>query len=233
MLALLLLLSNIALAQNYCLLLEGLNIGCVPSVDHTCKRNKMVDNKNALCNYVGDPGTSYRVEGPIKWSCETAVTTTTETEVCDADGCKKVRVTTSTCTKYYPPLCNEECVPCFNQVVSAAIGHEKGCIVCTRAYCPDEPGAQTSCPSSNNGLPLGSGEKCTTPQRCPTSAVDPLGNTHPVTVTTGNCSPPQLPQPPPPTVLKDCPWKVDKRSGGTTTNPAGGCEPIDPDNQNP
>lgn len=219
---------NTASAQNNCLLLEGLNLGCVSSVDHSCFRNKMVDNPKASCQYVGDPATSWRVEGPIAFHCKSSTNTTVcPPKQCNPDGCVTPPcVTTSECTEYQPPLCQETCVGCFNQVVTVKAGIEKGCIVCTRPYCADEPPASVLCPATYNGLVHSPADKCAADSRCPTTATDPLGKVHPVTISRNTCPTPTMPNPvvnPPP---KDCPWKVDKRT-------ATGCEAIEPDNQNP
>lgn len=208
-----------------CLQLEGIHIGCVSSVDHGCFRNRAVDNPKAQCNYVGGPSTSLRVEGPIAFHCKSSTSTKVCTKNTGTDSKGETCVTTSECVEYQPPSCQETCVPCYDQVVAANIGLERGCIVCTRKYCGDEPPAELACPPSYNGMPNGIGQKCSSPQHCPTTAIDPLGHSHPVTITTGSCNPPQLP-PPATGAPKYCPWKVDKRTHD-------GCEPIDPDNVNP
>lgn len=203
-------------------------MGCVSSVDHSCFKNKMVNNPKATCQYVGSPGTSWRVEGPIAFHCKSSRDTTVcPPKQCNPDGCVQPPcVTSSECIEYQPPSCQETCVACFNDVVSVNAGLEKGCIVCTRPYCADEPPASTICPPTYNGLVNYIAEKCSTDQHCPATATDPLGVTQPVTITRNTCPEPKMPEPQTPPAPKDCPWKVDKRSQT-------GCEPIDPDNQNP
>jgi len=189
----------------------------------------MVNNPKGNCRYVGEPSTMYRVEAPISFKCKSYK----NTETCvqnpsgpDAGG--TTCTTTSECVEYLPPSCDETCIPCFNQVVENNVGISKGCIVCTRPECPDEIEARlaTQCPIYFEGMPLGMGDKCSTSQRCPKQAVNPkTGALTDVTIRTTSCQPPELPKPKEFTV-RDCPWKVDKRSQT-------GCEPIDPDNRNP
>lgn len=219
---------NIAQAQNNCLLLEGLNLGCVSSVDHSCYLNKKVDDPKATCQYVGSPNTAWRVEGPIAFACKSSRNTRIcPPQVCNLDGCVQPPcVTTSECIEYQPPSCQETCVACFDEVVSINAGIKKGCIICTRKACADEPPAVVVCPSTYNGLVNATAEKCSADSRCPANATDPLGVTHPVTINRNTCPPKTMPQPPAQPVPKDCPWKVDKRSET-------GCEPIDADNMNP
>ncbi len=228
MIGFLILILNFSYAQNTCLLLEGLNLGCVSSVDHSCFINKKVDNPKAPCSFVGSPATSWRVEGPIAFHCKSSrETKICPPLVCNLDGCVQPPcVITSECSEYQPPSCQETCVSCFNEVVTINGGLQKGCIVCTRKYCADEPMALTVCPQTYNGLVNYPGEKCSADNHCPATATDPLGKTHPVAITKNTCPTPNMPEPPPVLVPKDCPWKADKRS-------ATGCEPIDPDNQNP
>lgn len=237
--------SSEAFAQNSsrCIRLENLEIGCVPSVDHSCYMNKAVD-KVSSCKYVGSPGTSIRAEGPIAWNCASSTNTRTCTQVCNDDSCEERCVTRSVCTVYQSPVCQETCVQCFNQVVVANVGINRGCIVCTRALCADEypRQARTVCPPVYNGMPKANGETCAASTRCPTTAIDPNGVSHTVTVNgPGNCQPQPLPEPPPelPEPLL-CPWKVDERTGGrpprangpTDPGDPGNCEPIRPANSN-
>lgn len=226
---------QIAFAQSGCIELEGLNLGCVSSVDHGCFRNVSVNKPDAACTYVADPGAMYRVEGPVAWACKSHRNTETCTEQVTPDGVKRICTTSSQCVEYYPPSCSEACRPCFNRVETAGIGLERGCFICTRKPCADEPLAQKACPPTYNDMVLGSSQKCSGDERCPTTAIDPLGNSHSVTVRRPTeCKPPDMPPKPPvsPAPLW-CPWKVDKRSRASEGKPAGGCEPIDPDNRNP
>lgn len=224
----LLLLANFAFAQSLnCLQLENINIGCVSSIDHSCKRNLAIDDPKAACTYVGEPSVSYRVEGPISFVCKSYK----NTQICDGGSGNNDQTgtncrTVSECLEYFPPTCKLQCVPCFNRVETHQIGTTRGCIVCTRKPCPDEK-IRTTCPTSYDGMPLGPNAKCSSNQVCPeTKLNEKTGTTHAVTVIKGVCEPPELPiiQPPmPPPEL--CVWKVDKRSST-------GCEPIEPDNQN-
>lgn len=211
-----------------CIELEGINIGCVSSVDHSCKKNVAVDNKNAPCNFVGSPNVMYRVEAPISWRCKSS----RNVEVCtdkpgNNDQSGRDCRTHSECIEYFPPTCQETCVPCFDVVVTENSGEQKGCIVCTRKKCPDEPDAQTVCPAfSSQGLPRGPGNKCSSSQSCPTTAIPPTGGpAMDVIVNRGNCQPPKLPEPQGLPSPQACPWKIDNRS-------VDGCEPIEESNRN-
>lgn len=218
-----------AYAQNSCVMLEGLNLGCVSSVDHSCVLNKKVDETKSPCRYVGSPDVQWRVEAPIAFHCKSSrQTVTCYPQVCNADGCVSPPCTTaSECTEYQPPSCAETCIKCFQEVVNVNVGLAKGCIVCTRKSCADEPPVVPICPATYNGLVHYSGEKCSSDSKCPTTAVDPLGKTHPVTIYKGSCPSGEMPQPPPPIPPPmDCPWKVDQRT-------ATGCERIKCDNRNP
>ncbi|HPI41414.1 MAG TPA: hypothetical protein PLJ21_11460, partial [Pseudobdellovibrionaceae bacterium] len=218
-------------AAGSCLELEGINLGCVSSIDHTCTRNIAVNSPNTACHYVGDPNVSYRVEGPIAFNCKSSKNTT----VCkknegNGDQAGETCVTHSECYEYFPPTCRETCIPCFDTIVTEKIGVSKGCLICTRKPCADEKERLliSTCPIQNSlGMPLGPNNKCSSNSLCPKSATPPNGGPEmPVTIIKGSCEPPKLPinvnQPPP----KLCIWKVDKRS-------ATGCEPIEPENLNP
>lgn len=241
--------SCFAFAQNAgqgnvetCLPLEGLNLGCVASVDHSCKKNKALYNPAKECYYVGEPSTSIRVEGPIAFHCAATESTETCTETIGENGSihRECR-TTSRCVRYQAPFCEETCVPCYNKVVSANIGMAAGCIICTRRPCDDEKDflVKGTCPNWYNGMPKGPPQRCSGAQRCPTTAIDPNGVTHQVTIQSSPCPPPSLPNPP----LEDperpprCPWKRDERTGGSPPGPngeggsAGNCEPISEDNR--
>lgn len=231
LIGILILLSINLYAAGACIELEGINIGCVSSVDHGCFMNKAVNKNNDPCHYVGSPNTMYRVAGPIAWSCKSSKNTT----VCSEDkgnGDKSgtTCVTSSECVEYFQPSCSEQCVPCFDNVVTENTGTSKGCIICNRKPCADELPrlTKTTCPHRNStGMPLGSGDKCSSDTRCPKTAIPPNGGAPmDVIIRKGQCSPPKLPDPPirPEPLL--CTWKVDKRS-------ATGCEPIEPDNRNP
>jgi hypothetical protein len=216
--------------QNNCIMLEGINLGCVSSIDHSCFINKKLDLHNEPCPYVGSPNTMWRVEAPISFHCKSTRTNTfCPPQQCNADGCiQPPCVTTSECVEYMPPACSEECVKCFDEVVNVNIGTAAGCIICTRNMCPDEMDHQAKlyCPATYNGLVNYQGLKCSTEAKCPTSAVDPLGVVREVTINRGTCPPPELPPVPTPVVPKDCPWKLDERSDT-------GCERIRCDNMNP
>lgn len=228
MLNMLLLILNISYAQSGCIQLEGLNLGCVSSVDHSCYMNKKIDRPNDPCHYVGSPANAWRVEGPIAFHCKSSrQTTTCPPKVCNADGCVQPPcTTTSECIEYFPPSCQETCTVCFNEEVTINAGISKGCIVCTRKPCADEPLVETLCPTTYNGLVLHGSQKCSSDSHCPTTATDPLGVVHTVNINKGACPEAKMPEIPPPPNPKDCPWKVDKRT-------ATGCEAIDPDNRNP
>lgn len=224
-------LTQPAMAQSNCIKLEGLNLGCVSSIDHSCFLNKKVDEKNSPCRYVSEPSTQWRVEAPISFKCKSATSTTVcPPRVCNPDGCVQPPcTTTSECTEYQPPSCDETCVKCFSNVVNANVGISKGCIICTREMCPDERDkiATAKCPTKYNNMILHNGDKCSSDSRCPTTAVDPLGQTHTVIINRNTCPPPIMPEEPPePPNPKDCPWKVDQRSST-------GCERIQCSNQNP
>jgi len=173
----------------------------------------------------------YRVEAPIAFHCKSTRTNTycpprecNGTDACIQPPC----VTTSECIEYMPPACSEECVKCFDEVVNVNVGIAKGCIICTRNYCPDEEPhrAKLYCPATYNGLVNFQGLKCSAESHCPTTAVDPLGVSREVTINRGTCPPPDMPPIPTPQVPTDCPWKVDERSDT-------GCERIRCDNMNP
>jgi hypothetical protein len=210
-----------------CISLEGLQIGCVASFDHTCSRNVMIDRDDAPCYYVGKPATFLRVEAPIAWRCKSS----RETRVCRPSGASgessgEICTTHSECLEYYPPSCDEECVPCFETVVQKQTGLSRGCLVCTREYCPDEPEVTTACAPTFGDLVAGTGTRCSSGSRCPTTAIDPLGKSHTVKVRSARgCEPPQLPEPKDIPRPQHCPWTVDTRS-------ATGCEPIPPWAQN-
>lgn len=221
--------SYSAFGQNSCMVLEGINLGCVSSVDHSCRMNKKVDEPRSRCSYVGSPGVQWRVEGPISFVCESWTQTIIHhPRVCNGEVCVTPPPTiTSTCVRYQPPICEETCIKCFNEVVEVPAGRSRGCIVCTRPKCQDEPDVSSACPPTYNGLVNHLAQKCSADIRCPTSAVDPNGVTHPVTVRRGTCPPAVMPPiPPDPPEPQHCPWKVDERSRT-------GCEPISPDNRNP
>lgn len=222
--------AHVVVAQNSCIKLEGLNLGCVSSIDHGCFRNKKVDERTSPCRYVSAPNTMWRVEAPVSFKCKSSSETRIcPPEQCNADGCiKPACIVKSECVEYFPPTCDEQCVACFDQVVIVNVGISKGCIVCTRNPCSDEiPAlARTFCPSKYNNMINSPAQQCSTDQRCPTTAVDPNGQSHEVIVRRGTCPPPQMPPEPTPEMPLDCPWKVDER---TQT----GCERIRCDNQNP
>ncbi|MCC2677818.1 MAG: hypothetical protein K0R29_394 [Pseudobdellovibrio sp.] len=227
---LLLFFAEFTFAQSSCIKLENLSLGCVSSIDHSCFRNKKLDESMQPCRYVAEPNTMWRVEAPISFHCKSSESTTSCTpEVCNGDKCTPpICVTKSECVEYFPPTCDEQCVTCFDQVVLVNVGVTKGCIICTRNECPDEvpARAKTFCPSKYNNMINSPAQKCSTESRCPTTAVDNLGRNHEVIIRRGTCPPPQMPPEPTPEQPIDCPWKVDER----TEN---GCERIRCDNQNP
>lgn len=228
---LLLVIAMNTFADSGCLEIEGINIGCVSSVDHSCFINKAVDMKNSTCYYVGSPSTMMRTEGPIAWSCKSSKNTTVCSEnKGNGDQSGTSCHTVSECLEYSPPICNETCVSCFDQIVAENVGVTKGCIICTRKPCADEVDrlSKSSCPLYNSaGMPLGNGIKCSAGSRCPKSATPPNGGAPmAVTVNTGSCGPAELPKPQATPTPLLCPWKVDTRSDA-------GCEPIAPENKNP
>lgn len=239
-----------AVAGVDCIQIEGLNLGCVSSIDHTCKMNRATD-KIGDCTYGGGWAARYRVEGPISFRCKSTRNWTTEEIIppsgcCGQPGCdqctpeRKVIIQHSECTEYYPPSCSEACVGCYENVQTLANGITRGCVICTRTYCGDEPRAETYCPAIEGKTLLGGGKKCSSDERCPTTAVDPLGKSHPVTVSgPSKCDPGPEPIPPEPGKIPSyCPWKSDKRTGGTPPDAkgAGGtpgnCECITRENWN-
>jgi len=207
-----------------CLEIEGVNIGCTTAQAHSCYLNKKVEGE-AVCRYAANYSTYYRVEGIIDFQCKSWDNKSVTNTVCNADGCQTTTTTTKTCTQYLPPVCNEECIGCFDNLVKANIGVSRGCIVCTREYCSDEPVASVYCPKTYQGMKRTRLMQCGTPSRCPATATDPLGAQHNVRIVSGQC-----PEEPienfSETMPQHCPWKVDKRS-------ATGCEPIEEDNRNP
>lgn len=247
--------ANVAFAEVgglNCIQIEGLNLGCVSSVDHSCKMNRAADSK-VDCAYGGGWASRYRVEGPIQFNCKSYKNTTT-TENVPARGCcpgmacvpgdtcspaRTVTTTHSECLQYEDPVCAESCVGCFENVQTFPVGISRGCIVCTRQSCGDEPPAQISCPDVPGLTLLGSAKKCSGDERCPTTAVDPLGQSHGVRINT-SCNAGPAPSPSAPGAIgKYCPWKSDQRTGGSATAdegiPAssGKCECITEDNWNP
>lgn len=229
-----------------CIQIEGLNLGCVSSVDHSCKMNKASDSKTAECAYGGGWKSRWRVEGPIQFNCKSYKTTTTE-EMIPAKGCGVPgdtcfaahieRVTHSECQDYQPPVCAESCVGCYEDVQTFPIGISRGCVICTRQSCGDEPAGSRYCPERPPLAALGLAKKCSSNERCPTTAIDPLGKSHTVIIKSA-CNPGS---PPPATagVLgKHCPWKTDQRTGGSVSSDggtpasAGKCECITRENWN-
>jgi hypothetical protein len=225
------LILSAAWAQNNCVMLEGLNLGCVSSIDHSCFMNKKVDKPSEPCRYVGSPATQWRVEGPISFNCKSSRNIREcPPQVCNSDGCTQPPCTErSECLEYFRPICDETCVKCFNDVINVNVGVSRGCIICTRRPCPDEEPAmaRVKCPPRYNNLVNNAGQKCSSDSRCPETATDPLGVVHPVEIRRGTCPPPEMPEAPREEEdPKHCPWKVDQRT-------ATGCERIKCDNQNP
>lgn len=213
-----------------CLKLENIEIGCVPSIDHTCRRNNSVDKPNVPCQYVARPGAFLRVEGPIAWKCKSEKVDRTCNQVCNSDGCQEVCTTTSECLEYYPPICDEECVDCFEEVTTQNVGVSRGCIICTRLPCEDERPrlAATSCPAKFNGMIHHDGQKCSSDRRCDDTAVDPNGVTHQVTGRRPTCQPKPMPPEPREGDPLNCPWKIDERTGGWPPRYKGPNDPGDP-----
>ncbi len=231
--AVLFFIDSISWADQGCIELEGINLGCVSSIDHSCYLNKAVDKTGEPCRYVAEPKTMYRVEGPIAWNCKSSRNTT----ICEETGgngeqsgtnCRTV----SECLEYYPPSCTETCTSCFGRIVTENIGISRGCLICTREPCADEKPrlVKSTCPYYNSqGMPyVGSPMTCSGESRCPSTAIPPNGGAPmEVRVNTRTCPAPELPKLPttPPPMPQLCIWKVDKRS-------ATGCEPIEESNRN-
>ncbi len=244
--------ANIALGETGgldCIQLEGLNLGCVSSVDHSCKMNKATDMK-VDCAYGDTWRARFRVEGPIQWNCKSYETTFTP-EVIPAKGCPvgcdtytpetTKLIPHSVCEKWEDPVCAESCVGCYENVLTSPVGTERGCTICTRQRCADEPLSQISCPPGPNGMNLlGAAKKCSTDERCPKTAVDNKQILHNVIIKgPTSCEPGPAPPPASPMAIgKYCPWKTDQRTGGSITSDggtpasAGKCECITHDNWN-
>lgn len=234
-----------------CIQIEGLNLGCVSSVDHVCKMNKSSDLK-IDCAYGAGWASRWRVEGPIAFACKSYKITTIEEKI-PAKGCcpgmacvpgdtcvaaHVNKVTSSECESYQPPSCAESCVGCYEDVQTFNVGISRGCTICTRQACADEPPASAYCPAHPPMVFLGQAKKCSTDERCPATAIDPLGNIHTV-IKKSSCNIGPAPTPPSPGVIgKYCPWKLDSRTGGSamsdggTPASSGKCECITEENWN-
>ena len=210
-------------AQDVCIQLEGISIGCVPSESHTCFRNKNIEiaGGSGYCKYtkLELTGTQYLApRGAIAFECASPpVIETTCVKQPGSDS--QVCTTTSTCKEWSKPVCQEICILCHKQE------HQPpktvvGCIVCTRPYCKDaagnelEPKPNASCPTIDPTDPTFVLPKVKRPlcggQRCDLTATDPNGITHDVTITRQNCPDPVMveaidgaPQ------GRSCPWIGD------------------------
>lgn len=217
--------ATLPTADMRCLSIEGLRLGCVPSTVHSCVKNKKVDDRESICKYGKNwRGLIMAQSGPIQFYCSSYKTE----QVIEQTPEGPITRTVSTCIAYQTPTCDEICTGCWNDYTDRYVGISRGCIICTRKPCPDEPNVTMYCPSMYLDYQLtGEAPRCAAATRCPNIAQDPLGKVHNVIIRTpASCNPPQPPKLPDAVLGGHCPWKDDRR---TKT----GCEPIDPDNVNP
>lgn len=221
-------LSSIAWADKNCLEIEGLKLGCISAADHSCFRNTAIPIKANSCRYAAQPSTAFRAESPVAFNCKSFQ----QVKVCqknsgNGDQSGETCTTHSECVEWLPPVCKEECVPCYEKVVTADVGLSAGCIICNRKPCDDEKPylTQKTCPyylDSNTDpekrLTLSSVIECSNFQRCPSTAVVPSGpnkgQTVNVIITQGSCEKPKVPNFPEENKLekpKLCLWKEDER----------------------
>jgi len=231
-----LLIAYSTFADKSCLEIEGLKLGCVTSVDHSCYRNVAIPLRKISCKYTADPSTAYRAEGAVAFNCKSSKTVKVcEKDTGNGDQIGEKCTTRSECLEFYPPTCKEECVPCFEKIVSADVGWSAGCIICTRKPCPDEePFLSTNtCPyylDSNadpeKRLTLNSGLECSSMLRCPSTAIVPSGPKQgevvSVVINRGSCEKPKMPKYPEDNKLQNpklCLWKDDERGDDISGEP--------------
>jgi hypothetical protein len=249
-------------ADTSCIILEGISIGCVPSTDHMCNLNKNPENdgiKAGTCHYfpkgafdpppASDPyfdTITSAGAGPIKFNCQTAAPGAA------CGGGEVGNCPDGECAIYFQPTCSEGCTWCIKDEKTEQ-GLAKGCINCTRGYCPDEPQPTVSCPSNPIGsdgkpdlnylIPDQKYPRCSANNACPRAlrapggkpCVDTQGNLQMtadglciVNVPPSDCQPrQQLKRLNGGIVGESCPWKIDNRTAGTlSTSDPGLCEKI-------
>lgn len=139
-----------------CIKLEGVSIGCVPSTDHPCFRNvnpEASGNDGGKCIYYpegaflpppdSDPYFGQTIAsqyGPIAWRCQTWEAGSTCPPGGDVTTCPS-----SKCLVYERPVCRNTCTWCIRDTKETR-SQSKGCLVCTRPYCDDEPIITGFCP---------------------------------------------------------------------------------------
>lgn len=181
-------------AQETCIQLEGLSIGCVPSQSHVCYRNVNVSlgGGNGSCKYTKLEMTGQHYKAPmgaIAFECASPPVLET---TCVKQGDSTVCTTTSTCKEYSKPVCQEICELCHKQVIEEP-KKTAGCIVCTRPRCRNyEPEPTAFCPIEHPSkpdyfLPNMQRPVCGNTPTCAAKATDPNGVTHDVTIIKGNC----------------------------------------------
>lgn len=220
--------SIYSFADKNCLEIEGLKLGCVTAVDHSCYRNVAVPVKKFNCQYAADPSTAFRAEGPVAFNCKSSkVVKVCEKDIGNGDQTGEKCTTKSECLEFYPPTCKETCVPCFEKVVNSDVGLSAGCIICTRKPCPDEqpylsnntcPYYLDSNPIAEKRLTLINAQECSNMQRCPTTAIVPSGPKQgevvSVVISKDSCEKPKMPKYPEDNKLQNprlCLWKEDER----------------------
>ncbi|MEQ1723523.1 MAG: hypothetical protein ABL930_10135 [Pseudobdellovibrio sp.] len=181
-------------AQETCIQLENISIGCVPSQSHVCFRNVNVSlsGGNGSCKYtkIEMTGQHYKApKGAIAFECSSPPVIET---ICVRDGDRNVCTTTSTCKEYSKPVCQEICELCHKEVIEEP-KKTAGCIVCTRPRCDKhEPTPSAKCPIQHSKqpeyfLPDTNRPVCGAVPTCQAKATDPNGVTHDVTINRSNC----------------------------------------------
>lgn len=183
-----------AQAQETCIQLENISIGCVPSQSHVCFRNVNVSlsGGNGSCKYtlLEETGTHFKApKGAIAFECASPPVLET---TCVREGDRNVCTTTSTCKEYSQPVCQEICELCHKKVEEEP-KKTAGCIVCTRPRCrPHEPEPSAFCPIQHPKkpdyfLPDEQRPVCGSEPTCSPKATDRNGVTHDVIIIQGDC----------------------------------------------
>ncbi len=227
---------SISQADKNCLEIEGLKLGCVAAFDHSCFRNVAKKLDQVKCDYGAYPSMAFRAEGPVAFYCKSFQ----QVKVCEknsgnGDQAGETCTTHSECFDWGEPICKEECIPCFEKVVTADVGFSAGCLICNRKPCDDEkpflsgktcPYYLDSNPDPEKRLTLVSPTECSNMQRCPTTAVVPSGpkkgQTMDVKIVKGSCEKPKMPKYPEEENLKKpklCLWKEDERGADIEGEP--------------